>query len=118
MSSLLSEKNFRLKNTSEGIFVLFGNENQTIDNGLIKISDKEENIEFKDNMYFSVEYFINMFKAMAVNVNIKLKYLLIKLFFVEKMIFHQKSELLLVLQIKKVVFLPPFLFCTFIFLFI
>ena len=87
MSSLLSEKNFRLKNTSEGIFVLFGNENQTIDNGLIKISDKEENIEFKDNMYFSVEYFINMFKAMAVNDEYKIKV------FADKIVFCGKNDI-------------------------
>lgn len=87
MSSLLSEKNFRLKNTSEGIFVLFGNENQTIDNGLIKISDKEENIEFKDNMYFSVEYFINMFKAMAVNDEYKIKV------FTDKIVFCGKNDI-------------------------
>ena len=52
---------------------LFGNENQTIDNGLIQISDIVENIEFKDNMYFSVEYFINMFKAMSINEEYKIK---------------------------------------------
>ena len=73
MSSLLGEKTFRLKSTNEGIFALFGNENQTIDNGLIQISDIVENIEFKDNMYFSVEYFINMFKAMSINEEYKIK---------------------------------------------
>ena len=63
MSSLLGEKTFRLKSTNEGIFALFGNENQTIDNGLIQISDIVENIEFKDRQKSAIKLKKNNFKS-------------------------------------------------------
>lgn len=71
LSSLVNEKYFRIGRDSEN-YIYFGDENQSIDNGKIYIGDiGGENI-WSSDMYFSVEYFASMFRAL-VNQNIKVR---------------------------------------------
>lgn len=81
LSSLLDAITFKIVSNNDGIFVVFGQENQTIDNGVIKLSDPIENFQIKDNIQFSVVYFLNIYKALCSEDNFRMKVLNDKIIF-------------------------------------
>ena len=66
MSGLVNEKLFRINyKESIGTYVYFGDENQSADNGSIVIDENESSVLYKNDVYFPVDYFVNIYKAMS-----------------------------------------------------
>lgn len=75
LSSLTKEKWFRLKSDNNKLYIYFGDENQSIDNGSILISDDYYIDDIKDDVYFSIDYFINIYKSLYDEKYFKIKIL-------------------------------------------
>lgn len=66
MSSLTLEKQFYLKTSVNGTYVVFGDENQTVDNGSIKVSD-ESLLNVDKSFNFNIDYFLKIYSALCGN---------------------------------------------------
>ncbi len=72
LSSLTNEKYFRIGG-SDNNYIYFGDENQSIDNGKIDIGNIGGYNQWKNEMYFSVDYFSAMYRSLM-DCNIKIKF--------------------------------------------
>lgn len=65
LSSLTSEKYFRICHNDGDNYIYFGDENQSVDNGRINIGEIGGINNWKDDMYFSVDYFSAMYRSLV-----------------------------------------------------
>lgn len=72
LSALLSEKYFRIGGNVDN-YIYFGDENQSIDNGKIDIGTIGGYNQWKSEMYFSVEYFVAMYRSLL-DCDVKIKF--------------------------------------------
>lgn len=73
LSALTNEKYFRIGHNENGNYIYFGDENQSVDNGKIDIEDIGGINNWKDDMYFSVEYFSAMYRSLT-DCNLMVKF--------------------------------------------
>lgn len=71
MSMLVNESYFRIGSENGQNYIYFGNENQSVDNGKILIGDIGGINNWKEDIYFSVEYFSSMYRSLSDNIKIK-----------------------------------------------
>lgn len=70
MSHLTGESCFRFGGQDGQNYIYFGNEHQSVDNGRIDIGNIGGINIWKDDMYFSVDYFTSMYRSLNDNVKI------------------------------------------------
>ena len=73
LSSLTNEKYFRICHNDRDNYIYFGDENQSVDNGRINIGEIGGINNWKDDMYFSVDYFSAMYRSL-IDDNLKIKF--------------------------------------------
>lgn len=71
LSTLTNEKYFRIGNTNGENYIYFGDEKLTVDNGRIDIGEIGGVNIWRDDMYFSVDYFCSMYRSLNENLKIK-----------------------------------------------
>jgi len=73
MSMMLNEKFFRINRISSQVHLYFGDENQSIDYARLELAYIDPSTVWKNDTYFSVDYFAQLYRAMGVD-NVKIKF--------------------------------------------